>query len=392
LFDETTKASKLTLMTPILATAAILGLLAWGFLRRVRRCDLDQPRLANGARPAISVIVPARDEAQVLPALLDSLARQTLPPLEVIVADDGSSDGTAAIAAAAGARVIMPGPKPPGYRGKTWPCRRGAEEARGELLVFLDADTRLEPEGLARLAATHARQGGGLLSVEPHHETRRPYEQLSAFFNLLRVASVGGFGPLAPSPHGAYGPCVVIARDEYFASGGHARPEVRGQILEHYFLGQALLREGRRVECREGEGVIAMRMYPRGLRELVEGWSKAFVTGAGASRPSFLLLSSLWLSGAALAALTLPLAPLLFGATALLPALALYAAYALQLHGLLVKVGRFSPWTSILFPVPLLAFFVIFLRSLYLVRVRRSVSWKGQSIALEPGAERRPSC
>lgn len=370
-------------MTPILATSAVLGLLAWGFLRRARRCD---PAGAEG--PSISVIIPARDEADTLPALLDSLAHQTLPALEVIVADDGSSDGTARVAAAAGARVIVPGAKPPGYTGKTWPCRRGAEAARGELLVFLDADTRLEPEGLARLAATHARQGGGLLSVEPHHETRRAHEQLSAYFNLLRAASVGGFGPLAPAPHGAFGPCVVVGRDEYFASGGHARAEVRGQILEHYFLGQALLREGKRVECREGEGVIAMRMYPRGVRELVDGWSKAFVTGAGASRGSFLLLSSLWLSGAALAALALPLAPLLVGATALLPALALYAFYALQLRGLLRQVGRFSAWTSLLFPIPLLAFFVIFLRSLYLVRVRRSVSWRGRAIAL---GDRRPA-
>ena len=338
------------------------------------------------------MIVPARDEARTLPTLLASIARQTLAPLEVIVADDGSSDGTAAIAAAAGARVIMPGAKPPGYRGKTWPSYQAAQEARGEVLVFLDADTWLEPEGLARLAATLESQGGGLVSVEPHHEPRRPYEQLSAFFNLLRVASVGGFGPLASTPHGAFGPCIVIRRDEYFATGGHGRREVRGQILENYFLGQALLREGRRVSCREGEGTVSMRMYPGGLRELVEGWSKAFATGAAASRGAFLLLSILWLSGGAAAALALPIAPLVAGLPGLAIATALYALFALQLWFMLREVGRFSVWTSLLFPIPLLAFFSIFLRSFYLVRVRRSVAWRGQTIAIEPGAERSTPC
>jgi 4,4'-diaponeurosporenoate glycosyltransferase len=351
-----------------------------GFLvvPRLPRCELP----ATGAA-SISVIIPARNEARTLPTLLASIAEQTLLPLEVIVADDGSSDGTAELAAAAGARVILPGPKPRGWQGKTWPCFRGAEEARGEILVFLDADTRLEPEGLARLAASLERQGGGLLSVEPHHETARAHEQLSAFFNLLRVGSVGG-GPGERTPNGAFGPCLVIRREEYFELGGHGRPEVRGQILENYFLGQALLREGRRVSCCQGEGVVSMRMYPGGLAELVEGWSKAFVTGASASRGSFVLRSSLWLSGAAIASLAIPLALLLGTSTGLALAALLYGLYALQLQRMLRKVGRFSAWAWLFFPIPLLGFFAIFLRSFYRVRVRGSVSWRGQLITTEP--------
>ncbi len=133
-------------------------------------------------------------------------------------------------------------------------------------------------------------------------------------------------------------------------------------------------------------------MYPGGLRELVEGWSKAFVTGAAASRGSLLALSSLWLSGAAGSVLALVLAPLLLGAGALAPAALLYALFALQLRGMLREVGRYSSWSWLLFPIPLLAFFALFARSAYLVRVRRSVSWKGQAIGLEADGERRPTC
>jgi 4,4'-diaponeurosporenoate glycosyltransferase len=367
-----------------LALAAVLGGLGLLLLARVRRCDPPEP----GLRPRISVIIPSRDEERTLPVLLASLARQSLAPLEVLVADDGSTDRTPDLAGAAGAAVVRPGPKPPGWQGKTWPAYRAALQARGELLVFLDADTRLERDGLARLAATHARQGGGWLTVEPHHETLRPYEQLSAFFNLLRVASVGGFNAGDRAPHGAFGPCLVCRRADYFAAGGHGRPEVRGQVLENFVLGQSLLRAGQRVTCREGVGVISMRMYPGGLGELCEGWSKAFVTGAGASRPAFLLLSTLWLTGAVNVAAALP-AALAAGPLPGLLAGVLYLGMALQLHVRLGQVGRFSPLTALLFPVPLLAFFAIFLRSVYLVRVRRRVTWRGQRILLEgprPGA------
>jgi 4,4'-diaponeurosporenoate glycosyltransferase len=369
----------------LVAVLAIWGLLllSLGFLLLGgdRRCD--RPR---SSRAAVTVVIPARNESSFLPRLLESLTRQTHRPLEVIVADDGSTDQTADIAAQMGARVVAPGPKPPEFRGKTWPCLRGAQEARGEVLVFLDADTYLEPEGLARLVATLDR-GGGLVSAEPHHVTERPYEQLSAYFNLIRAGSVGGFGLLDSRPRAAFGPCVAIGRDEYFTVGGHDHPDVRGQILEHYFLGQAMIREGRRVVCCAGAGTVAMRMYPHGLRELVEGWSKAFMTGAATTGGAFLALTILWISGAMTALILLAVAPLLAGMAGLGLAVVLYLLAALQLRWLLGKVGRFSPWTALLFPIPLFAFFAIFVRSTYLVRVRGQVRWRGSTVAVGPTAE-----
>jgi glycosyltransferase involved in cell wall biosynthesis len=98
--------------------------------------------------PSISVVIPAYDEAAHIGRLLESLSSQDPPPGEVIVADDGSRDGTAAIAERAGARVLrLP------HRGPAAAKNAGAEAASGELLVFLDADMVCAPGFLSRLVA-----------------------------------------------------------------------------------------------------------------------------------------------------------------------------------------------------------------------------------------------
>ena len=80
-------------------------------------------------------------------------------------------------------------PLPPGWAGKCWACDRGTATRRGgdELLVLLDADVRLHPGALDALRDAH-RHHGGLLSVQPYHDTIRPYEQLSALFNVIALS------------------------------------------------------------------------------------------------------------------------------------------------------------------------------------------------------------
>src|SRR4051812_25252807 len=197
------------------------------------------PRLgdAGGApRPGVSVIVPARNEAAVIGRLLDSLSGETGVGDAVIVVDDGSTDGTADVAHRFGADVVTAPPLPEGWTGKCWACATGADRAMAEgagLLVFLDADTRVHPGGLDRLAA-RGLTAGGLLSVQPHHVTERPYESLSAFFNVVAMMGVGAFTPRRRPPRGAFGPCLVTSAKDYRRAGGHAA--VRGEILDDVAL------------------------------------------------------------------------------------------------------------------------------------------------------------
>jgi len=138
----------------------------------------------------LSIIIPARNEAQTLPGLLTDLARQTLPPLEILCVNDASTDDTAAIAAAHGATVIQAANRPAGWLGKPWACECGARAARGELLLFIDADVRLAPSALAALMSAYS-QSKAVLSVQPYHSVGGGYEQLALLFNLIQTGANG---------------------------------------------------------------------------------------------------------------------------------------------------------------------------------------------------------
>ncbi len=127
---------------------------------------------------------------------------------EVLVVDDHSSDGTAGVARSAGARVLPAPPLPAGWAGKQWACHTGASVAASEVLVFLDADTRIEPGGLDRIAARP-----GLTSIQPFHLVPRWQERLAAFFNIVGVMGTGIGTPLGDRvrPGGAFGPCLLTS-------------------------------------------------------------------------------------------------------------------------------------------------------------------------------------
>jgi 4,4'-diaponeurosporenoate glycosyltransferase len=332
-----------------------------------------------GAAPACTVLIPARDEADTLPHLLAALDRQTLRPLEVIVVDDHSSDGTAAAALQAAGelpiRVIQPPPLPDGWCGKTWALHHGVLASGGDLLVFLDADTEPGPQFLERLLAQH-RQRGGLVSVQPYHRTERPYEQLSVLFNLVGLLAV----PLGPNCGVAFGPALVTSRADYERAGGHAA--VAGKVVEDWFLAHCYEQAGLPVSAFMGYGQIAYRMYPGGLGDMVIGFNKNFATAAGEVRWPWMLAVLLWLSGLFWAAWCLPAAIFgwpLMGSAALAPNALIYGAFALQMLLLTRRVGRFS-WINLVFPLPVLFFLGVFLMAIFNLE-RGQVRWKGRSFS-----------
>ena len=258
-----------------------------------------------GPSASVSVVVPARNEQSTLPALLASL--RALPLAEVVVVDDASVDDTAAVARSGGATVLSASPPPPGWTGKAWACQLGADATSGDLLLFLDADTVLEPDALAGLLELHGRHGG-LVSVQPFHRVERPYEQLSAYFNVMAVLASGAFSRRPARRPMAFGPCLLTSRTDYEAAGGHAA--VRGAILDDVELAAAYDRAGLPVRCAVGGDAIRMRSYPGGLRQLADGWTKNFASGASAAAAGPAIGAGLWISahhavavGAGLAAL-----------------------------------------------------------------------------------------
>lgn len=330
----------------------------------------------------VSVIIPARNEEANLTVLLTSLSAQRIPPREVLVVDDGSTDGTADAAAAFGARVIRAGPLPPGWQGKAWACHQGARQATGGRLLFLDADVRLAPDALERLSAAQA-LGGGAIAVQPYHEVSRPYERLSAICNAVVVASLGAaFVWRGHVPAGAFGPCLLCTVEAYRRVGGHEA--AAGRVMENFELGRRLTRSGEPLRLYIGGAAVKFRMYPGGLRELAQGWTKTFAAGAGATQPVLLIFVTLWIAGMTTAALQpIHWASGGFTAAGAWTACASYAAYALHLALRLRAVGRFGTAAALLFPAPLAAFLLLFVWSSVRTFGRRQVAWRGRTVSLK---------
>jgi len=223
----------------------------------------------------ISVLIPARNEAACLGECLASVTSQTGVGLEVIVIDDDSTDQTAAIAAGfPGVTVIAADPLPPGWTGKCGALVSGVRHARGEWLLFTDADTVHEPGSLARALAEAEVHGAALLSYSPAQQTRTFAER--AVLPLVFAELAGRYPPAAvcdPASDiaAANGQYLLIRREAYQQAGGHAA--VADTILEDVALAQRVKRAGGRLRFRFGGDQVRTRMY-RSFSQLREGWTK----------------------------------------------------------------------------------------------------------------------
>ncbi|MBN2327236.1 MAG: glycosyltransferase [Candidatus Omnitrophica bacterium] len=358
----------------------ILALWVLGFVLLWRVPVCPDERVVD-APVNISLIIPARNEEHNLERLLASVARQSLKPFEIIVVDDESTDRTADVARKYGAIVLPAPPLPDGWRGKNWACWQGAQIACGDAFLFLDADAILQPGAFERihLAYNHGDCRG--LSLGPYHEVQKPYEQLSAVFNLMMFVGMGSFSLTGSpdDPRGLFGPFCLFDRDAYQAVGGHE--SVRGEILENMSFCALLRGKGFKLRCLGGKGVVHFRMYPDGPASLIEGWRKAFASGASKTEPLTLALTVLWMTGGMLAWMLSMISPLVSFIPPIITVT--YAAYAISMFIMLRMIGRFTWWSCALYPFLLMAFFIIFFRSAFARKFGGQVTWKGRTMDAE---------
>jgi glycosyltransferase involved in cell wall biosynthesis len=231
------------------------------------------PRRAT--TPAVSIIVPARNEEASLGACLRSLLAQRGVEFEIIVVDDGSTDRTREIAQSfAGVRVVEAAPLQPGYTGKCNALAFGARVARGSWLLFTDADTIHLPGSLAASLQEAIQHAAALLSYSPRQEVHGFWEKAVmpvVFAELTRVYRTDDVNHPASSTAAANGQYLLITREAYDAVGGHGA--VIRSLLEDVELARAVKRSGRRIRFRYGGDRVQTRMY-RSFAQLREGWTK----------------------------------------------------------------------------------------------------------------------
>ena len=334
----------------------------------------------------VSVVVPARDEEASIEASVRSHLAQDYPSLEVIVVDDRSSDGTAAIlerlSREDGRLTLVRGVEPPeGWLGKPHALFEGASRARGDFLLFADADVRYAPPTVCE--AIGWLEGGGLdlVAFFPRLEMRGFWENVvlinlpvSYFFGpafLLnsdrqrRFAVGGGAG-------------MIVRRTLYDAAGGHEA--LRASVIDDLHLATRVRRAGGRCRMLRADDRLSLRMY-RGFRAIFDGFTKnlAYVY-EGPTGAMFAALTVF-----SFVAWSLPAVVLIAAAAGapVPPGDVAWAGLGLGL-AILARVGialflRYPIWPSFTHPFMAVVWMAIMARSLTWRFLLRELRWRGRT-------------
>ncbi|MDO9707585.1 glycosyltransferase [Paracraurococcus lichenis] len=321
----------------------------------------------------VSVLIPARNEAANIEACLHAVLASRGVAVEVVVIDDGSTDGTAGIverlaAADPRVRLIAAPPLPPDWTGKVHACARLAEAARGDWLLFIDADVRLAPGAAAAMAAHARAKDLAMVSGVPRQVIGSLGEALTVpGINFLLLGYLPG-GGRAESRRAdlaaACGQLVLCNRRAYEAIGGHGA--VRGVLHDGLALARRFRAEGHRTEVVDGAPLATCRMY-RGFRESWAGFLKN--AREGMATPLGLPVWTVMLGGAHLWPWALLPSAQAFLSIALM--LALRAAITLRVR---------EPWWTVpLHPFGMLVALAIQWWALARWAVGKPAGWKGRA-------------
>ncbi|MEW6142278.1 MAG: glycosyltransferase [Chloroflexota bacterium] len=230
--------------------------------------------------PFVSVLVPARNEEHNIEACIECLQRQDYPAYEILVLDDNSTDRTYAIAkgiAAMDSRVqVLDGaPLPPGWSGKAFACHQLARAARGAWLLFVDADTRHEPQMLKSVMALALEECPSLLCGFPRQLTTTLSQKVVIpvfYFIILAWAPLWWLQRCEDSkPSVTIGQFFLFRRDEYWRVGGHEA--VKSRVTEDVWLGAEVCRHDGRIMLADLSSVVSCHMYGS-FRSMWQGFAK----------------------------------------------------------------------------------------------------------------------
>jgi hypothetical protein len=337
-------------------------------LRRYRT-----PALAAG-RPQLSVMIPARNEEAHIGAAVAAVLASEGVELELIVLDDGSTDRTAQILAGIAdprLRVAAGGGLPPGWSGKQHACAALARLASHKLLVFVDADVRLAPDALSRMAGFLAREDVALASGFPRQITGSGSEIL--LLPLIHFLLLG-FLPIfrmrrsvSPSLGAGCGQLFIARADAYRQAGGHAA--IRASLHDGLSLPRAFRRAGHMTGLFDASHFASCRMYT-GAAQLWEGLTKNATEGM--AKPLALPFWTALLGGGAIL-------PVLLMVTA--PSVPAAAACGCLLTLRLVLAWRFRQpiLSALLHPVGVAALLALQWAALIRAASGRPATWRGRA-------------
>jgi glycosyltransferase involved in cell wall biosynthesis len=352
------------------------GLQLYAGVRRLRGLEEVEPK-PDDALPAVTVIAAAKDEATRAEQAARSLLAIDYPRLEIVIVDDRSTDGTGAILDRVAAedprlRVIHLTSLPEGWIGKCHALARGEETARGEWILFTDADVEQSVDALRRAVTYAIEVGADHLAVGLDAEVEGLGEAIFiGYFLAIFFLSQRPWN--APNPrskdHIGIGAFNLVRREAYERAGGHAA--LRMELLDDLALGAIVKRSGGRSVFALPDGMVRTRWHV-GARGLIRGVEKNAFAGLD-FRPWYAIYAVV------LQVLTslVPLAGLLSGDTWTRAFAILAWSGVFLVYTTTSNYAQVRWWQAVFMPVGGLLFGYAILRSTYLALRRGGIVWRG---------------
>ncbi|NIM90063.1 MAG: glycosyltransferase [Candidatus Aminicenantes bacterium] len=349
-------------------------------LKAQRRLKLKKPL------PLISILIPARNEERNIKNCISSLLRQNYPNLEIIVLDDNSSDQTYTIAEEISRRfnklsVIKGEELPPGWNGKNWACHQLSRAAKGDWLLFTDADTTHRPNSISTAVAAARKNNSVFVTLIPGFINKTWSEKLVlpiihfAFLVLVPFKLINYSKDCRLAF--AIGPFMLIKKDFYASFGGYEA--IKKEIVDDFALAKTVKQNQGKITILDGTRFMKVRFYIN-FRELWYGLSKNTYAAIGSS-PHYLAVLllgcyflfiypyfSLWWSFESNQSLTLPL---------------LQVLTITGMKVILAKRFKTNLFFGLLHPLTVILTLLILLNSFRLSLFKKKIAWKERLYPIE---------
>jgi glycosyltransferase involved in cell wall biosynthesis len=367
----------------LLAVLAMCALAAWN----LRLFRVAPPPLADP--PSLSILMPARNEVDQIEGAVRASCADLPPGREVVVLDDGSTDGTGAVLARLarklpGLRVVTGAPLPPGWAGKAWACwQLASEHARGEWLLFVDCDVRLARHAPARLLAAARAESVAFASAFPRQHVLTVGEALLVPLVHLVLLAYLPMALLRRVPRASLsagcGQLMLARREVYLAADGHRA--IRATLHDGIQLARRMKAAGHAIAVLDGRDLATCRMYV-GLSGAWRGFARNAYEALGS--PAALAVMCLLNAGLFIApwlGLGAALATTGWSEAAAVWALAVAAVVALRAR----LARRFGAplWTALATPVAVTLMIALQIHSYFTHCTGRPVVWRARAY---PGA------
>lgn len=343
--------------------------------------------------PLISIILPAKDEEENIGACLQSLVNQDYHNFEIIVVDDRSTDRTLEIAKKFATsdpriKVFHISDLPKGWTGKNHAISCGIPHAKGELLLFIDADTEHDPNCVTASVAHFEKNDLDAMSLEPYFAWTGFFQKLAfSVFTLITaclfpIFMVNRKGSNLALSNGQY---ILIKKDVYKKIGGHER--IKGRILEDLALIENLKAGGFHYNLAVGTSVVTVKMY-KDIASFWQGWSRILFL---ALKSNYLAAFLLYLVATVISIFPFVIPIIAIGTVIMgLPLINSILILDVVLLGIIIvttgfvnMIFRLNPFYSLLHPLAIMAGMAIMGNSIWMALHKKEITWKGTTYRID---------